>query len=137
MMRLSSLLTKAIRLDPTFPRSFATATSSTRNGNGLQNLLQKNPNDVVITLALRTPLCRAKKGGLKDTTSDELLLGLLKAVKEKSMIDPGLVEDIAIGESGLQLEIGGAIFLVVHAIPWYFQGRVILLLRVMKPEQQH
>jgi acetyl-CoA acetyltransferase len=61
-------------------------------------LLQKNPDDVVITLALRTPLCRAKKGSLKDTSSDELLLGLLKGVKERSMIDPSLVEDIAVGE---------------------------------------
>ena len=136
MLRFSSLLTKALRLGSTFPRSFATATSGTRNGNGLQTLLQKHPNDVVITLALRTPLCRAKKGGLKDTTSDELLLGLLKAVKEKSMIDPCSVEDIAIGESGLQLGIGVAIVLVVHAMLWHFQGHVIRLLHVTKHEQQ-
>lgn len=75
-------------------RSFATAASSRT---GLQALLQKNPDDVVITLAVRTPMCRAKKGGFKDTPSDELLLGLLKAVVERSKIDPKLVEDIVVG----------------------------------------
>src|SRR5882762_2078791 len=80
-------------------RSFAT-TIPTRAG-GLHLHLQKNPNDVVITLALRTPLCRANKGRLKDTSSDELLLGLLKGVKEKSNFDTNLVEDIAIGELDL------------------------------------
>lgn len=40
-------------------------------------LLAKNPDDVVITLALRTPLTKARKGGLKDTTLDELLISLL------------------------------------------------------------
>lgn len=77
-------------------RSFATAVPSR---NGLSALLQKNPDDVVITLAVRTPMCRAKKGGFKDTSSDELLLGLFKAVVERSKVDPKLVEDIVVGES--------------------------------------
>ncbi|KAF8593520.1 hypothetical protein BDV93DRAFT_502521, partial [Ceratobasidium sp. AG-I] len=61
------------------------------------NLFQKHPDDVVLTLAMRTPLCKAKKGGLKDTPSDVLLVGLLQAVKERSAIDPGLIEDIVVG----------------------------------------
>ena len=34
---------------------------------GLAALEKKNPDDVVITLAVRSPLCKAKKGGFKDT----------------------------------------------------------------------
>lgn len=40
---------------------------------GIKNILQKNPNDVVILSALRTPVTRAKKGGLRDTYDHELL----------------------------------------------------------------
>jgi hypothetical protein len=40
-------------------------TSST--GTGLVALQSQNPDDVVITLAIRSPLCKAKKGGFKDT----------------------------------------------------------------------
>lgn len=40
---------------------------------GLKNILQKNPNDVVILSALRTPVTRAKKGGLRDAYDHEML----------------------------------------------------------------
>jgi len=40
---------------------------------GIKNILQKNPNDVVILSALRTPVTRAKKGGLRDAYDHELL----------------------------------------------------------------
>jgi acetyl-CoA acyltransferase 1 len=33
---------------------------------GRAALEQKSPQDVVITLAIRSPLCKAKKGGFKD-----------------------------------------------------------------------
>ena len=33
---------------------------------GLFTLERKDPDDVVITLAIRSPLCKAKKGGFKD-----------------------------------------------------------------------
>lgn len=36
-------------------------------GTGLVTLLNQNPDDVVITLAIRSPLCKARKGGFKDT----------------------------------------------------------------------
>jgi hypothetical protein len=32
----------------------------------LDALLVKNPDDVVITMAIRSPLCKAKKGGFRD-----------------------------------------------------------------------
>lgn len=33
---------------------------------GLLALERQDPDDVVITLAIRSPLCKAKKGGFKD-----------------------------------------------------------------------
>jgi acetyl-CoA acyltransferase 1 len=47
--------------------------------------------------ALRTPICRAKKGGFKDTTAEELLAAVLKATLEKTKIDPKLINDVVIG----------------------------------------
>jgi acetyl-CoA acyltransferase 1 len=58
--------------------------------------LQKNPDDVVITLAIRTPLCKEKKGGFKDTDLDGILLKLLQEVVKRSNIEPHLVEDICV-----------------------------------------
>ena len=57
----------------------------------------QNPDDVVITLALRTPLCKGGKGGLKDTPLDGILYKLLVEVKNRSRLDPQLVEDICVG----------------------------------------
>jgi acetyl-CoA acetyltransferase len=57
----------------------------------------KNADDIVITLAIRTPLAKAGKGGFKDTQLDFLVYSLLKKVIEKSNLDPSLVEDICCG----------------------------------------
>jgi len=57
----------------------------------------KNADDIVIVYAARTPLCKAKKGGLKDTSLEYMIYALLKQVKERSGVDPSLVEDICIG----------------------------------------
>ena len=58
---------------------------------------QKHPDDVVITLAIRTPLAKAKKGGFKDTDLDFIVYSLLKKVLEQSKIDPNIVEDVCLG----------------------------------------
>lgn len=58
---------------------------------------QKTPDDVVITLAIRTPLTKGFKGGFKDTSLDYIVYSLLKKVVEKSHIDPHMVEDICLG----------------------------------------
>jgi acetyl-CoA acetyltransferase len=58
---------------------------------------QKNPDDVVITLALRTPLTKARKGGFKDTELDFIIYALLKETLAKSQIDPALIEDVCLG----------------------------------------
>jgi small subunit ribosomal protein S3e len=54
--------------------------ASTHAPRGLAAVLQKNPDDVVITFAQRTAIGRAKKGQLKDTTVDELLQALFKVI---------------------------------------------------------
>ncbi|KAJ5780296.1 hypothetical protein N7457_005456 [Penicillium paradoxum] len=66
-------------------------------GAARQKILAKNPDDVVITYLARTPLTKARKGGLKDTTVDDLLVSLLTTVREKSKLDPNLVEDVCVG----------------------------------------
>ena len=45
---------------------------------GRAQLLQKKPDDIVITFAKRTAMGRAKKGQLNDVPVDELLHGLFK-----------------------------------------------------------
>lgn len=56
-----------------------------------------SPDDVVIVSALRTPITRAKKGGLKDTPADDLLATLLKATVERTGLDPIDVGDVVVG----------------------------------------
>ena len=66
-------------------------------GQGLASLQEKRADDVVITMAIRSPLCKAKKGGLRDTKADELLLEMFKQSILHSHINPALVEDIVVG----------------------------------------
>jgi len=63
----------------------------------LDKIQQKNPDDIVITLAIRTPLTKARKGGFKDTPLDGIVYKLLKEVNQRSNLDPALVEDICLG----------------------------------------
>ncbi|KAF2429399.1 putative 3-ketoacyl-CoA thiolase [Tothia fuscella] len=67
------------------------------SSSALDVITQKNPDDVVITLAIRTPLTKGKKGGFKDTHLDGIIVKLLKEVVKRSNLDPALVEDIALG----------------------------------------
>ncbi|KAL2824893.1 Thiolase, N-terminal domain-containing protein [Aspergillus cavernicola] len=72
--------------------------SHLRPGNkGVATITQKNPDDVVITLALRSPLTKAGKGGFKDTDLDYLVYALLKELLAKSQVDPALIEDVCLG----------------------------------------
>ena len=66
-------------------------------GNGLAQASAKNPNDVVITMAIRTPLCKARKGALKDVPTEILILELLKKTISDSKFDPKLVDEITVG----------------------------------------
>ncbi|KAI1315957.1 3-ketoacyl-CoA thiolase with broad chain length specificity [Mortierella claussenii] len=57
----------------------------------------QSPDDVVIVDAVRTPLTRGKKGGFKDTVPEDLLAAVLIAIKDRTKIDPALVDDICVG----------------------------------------
>lgn len=63
----------------------------------LDKITQKNPDDIVITLAIRTPLTKGRKGGLKDTPLDGIVFKILEQVVKKSNLDPAQVEDICLG----------------------------------------
>ncbi|XP_010696158.2 3-ketoacyl-CoA thiolase 2, peroxisomal [Beta vulgaris subsp. vulgaris] len=53
--------------------------------------------DVVIVAAHRTALCKAKRGSFKDTYPDDLLAPVLKALIEKTNVNPAEVGDIVVG----------------------------------------
>lgn len=53
--------------------------------------------DVVIVAAYRTAICKSKRGGFKDTLPDDLLSTVLKALIEKTGVNPGEVGDIVVG----------------------------------------
>ncbi|BDD59771.1 3-ketoacyl-CoA thiolase, peroxisomal [Monascus purpureus] len=67
------------------------------SSSGVSTITQKNPDDIVITLAVRTPLAKAVKGGFKDTGLDYIIYALLKETLAKSNIDPALIEDVCLG----------------------------------------
>lgn len=46
--------------------------------------------DVVIVSALRTPICKAKRGWFKDTPVDDLLATVLKATVDRTGINPAV-----------------------------------------------
>ena len=62
---------------------------------------QNNVINVVFTSAdvatHRTPICKSKRGGFKDTHADDLLAPVLKAVIEKTKLNPSEVGDIVVG----------------------------------------
>ncbi|KAG6818071.1 hypothetical protein H0H87_009226 [Tephrocybe sp. NHM501043] len=60
-------------------------------------LERRSPDDVVITMAIRSPLCKAKKGGFRDARTDELMLEIYKQSIAHSGVEPSLVEDICVG----------------------------------------
>ncbi|XP_042048600.1 3-ketoacyl CoA thiolase 1, peroxisomal-like [Salvia splendens] len=53
--------------------------------------------DIVIVAAYRTAICKAKRGGFKDTLPDDLLATVLKAVIDRTNLNPSEVGDIVVG----------------------------------------
>lgn len=53
----------------------------------------------MITAAIRTPITKSRVGLFKDTPSEELIVHVLKAIREQSNIDPGVVEEICVGNT--------------------------------------
>jgi len=64
---------------------------------GKAGLLIKSDNDVVICAAVRTPLTKAKKGGLKDACPEDLLAAVFKEVIKRTGVDPKYIEDVSVG----------------------------------------
>eukprot|EP00388_Colpodella_angusta_P019971 GDKJ01049884.1.p1 GENE.GDKJ01049884.1~~GDKJ01049884.1.p1 ORF type:complete len:414 (+),score=151.56 GDKJ01049884.1:24-1265(+) len=59
--------------------------------------VSSSADDVVICGAVRTALCKAKKGSLKDTAPEELVKFALQGLVKKTGVDPKVVQDVAIG----------------------------------------
>ncbi|GJZ58243.1 3-ketoacyl-CoA thiolase 2, peroxisomal, partial [Tanacetum coccineum] len=53
--------------------------------------------DVVVVATYRTPLCKSKRGGLKDTYPDDILTPVLNAVIEKTNLNTAEVGDMVVG----------------------------------------
>jgi len=64
---------------------------------GKARILEKNPDDIVVTAALRTAFGRGGKGSFKDTAAADLMAGAFQGLIERSGINPALVEDICVG----------------------------------------
>nr|POE47070.1 3-ketoacyl-coa thiolase, peroxisomal [Quercus suber] len=71
--------------------------ASHMNASGRPGLLEKHPDDIVVTTALRTAITKGGRGGFKDTAAQDLLYGAFTNLIQRSGIDPSLVEDIAVG----------------------------------------
>lgn len=74
---------------------------------GLSAVLSKAPADTVILSALRTPICRSNRGGLKDAYPEELLSVVLRATLDAHpTLDPARIDDVAVGV--VLSELGGS-----------------------------
>eukprot|EP00923_Selenidium_pygospionis_P052273 GHVN01090420.1.p1 GENE.GHVN01090420.1~~GHVN01090420.1.p1 ORF type:complete len:413 (-),score=83.52 GHVN01090420.1:617-1855(-) len=57
----------------------------------------RSPDDVVLCCAVRTPLTRAKRGGLASTPPELMLKACFSEVLRRSKITPGAIDDVCIG----------------------------------------
>jgi acetyl-CoA acyltransferase 1 len=57
----------------------------------------KSDDDVVICGAVRTPLCKARRGMLKDSAPEHLLHYAFRGLIERTKVDPKIVQDIIVG----------------------------------------
>jgi len=73
------------------------ATPSTVQPQLTANASPKNDKDVVIVAALRTPICKAKRGSFKDTHWTDLLVAVLKGITERAGVPAKDVEDVYVG----------------------------------------
>ena len=68
-----------------------------------------------ILAAVRTPGGKAKKGKLKDVRPDDLAAGVIRALLDRTGVDPKLVEDVILGcafpegEAGVNVARGAAL----------------------------
>lgn len=81
---------------------------------GVSGITQKNPDDIVITLAVRTPLTKARRGGFKDSGLDFMVYALLKEALAKSKLDPSLIEDVCLGNVCSYSQFRNDLLLIVY-----------------------
>jgi acetyl-CoA acyltransferase 1 len=72
-------------------------TGSAQSSSAKAKILEKHPDDIVVTACLRTAFAKGGKGGFKDTMASDLMAGVLKGLIDRSKIDPNLVEDVCVG----------------------------------------
>eukprot|EP00537_Pseudo-nitzschia_pungens_P005478 CAMPEP_0172362170 /NCGR_PEP_ID=MMETSP1060-20121228/5847_1 /TAXON_ID=37318 /ORGANISM="Pseudo-nitzschia pungens, Strain cf. cingulata" /LENGTH=427 /DNA_ID=CAMNT_0013084619 /DNA_START=101 /DNA_END=1384 /DNA_ORIENTATION=+ len=75
----------------------ATATATTTTTTTGKPSPRKDPGDVVIVSALRTPLCRSRKGALAKTPPSTLLSTVLEATLERTGVGGEDIEDLVLG----------------------------------------
>uniref|UniRef100_A0A8C6TEG6 Acetyl-CoA acyltransferase 1 n=1 Tax=Neogobius melanostomus TaxID=47308 RepID=A0A8C6TEG6_9GOBI len=75
--------------------------------------VQDRPEDVVIVHGRRTAIGRAKRGRFKDTTPDELLSSVMKAVLSDVKLNPHKLGDVCVGNV-LQPGAGALVARVAH-----------------------
>lgn len=63
------------------------------------NISASSDDDVVICAAVRTPITKGKRGGLKDTAPEVLLSVVLKEVAARANVKQEIVEDVAVGNN--------------------------------------
>jgi len=61
----------------------------------------KSDDDVVICSALRTPICKARRGSFKDMAPEDLLAPLYKATVDATKVNPKAIGDIQIGNASM------------------------------------
>ena len=91
---------------------------------GLKNILQKHPNDVVFLSALRTPITRSYRGGLRNAYPEQMLAAvghffsnplsfsltdcqvLRATLAQNPNVPPSVIQDVAVGT--VLSELGGS-----------------------------
>lgn len=69
--------------------------------------MSKNPRDPVVVSAVRTPVTKARRGGLKDTRPDDLMITAIKgAMARVPGLDPAHLADVIIGTATPEGEQG-------------------------------
>ena len=52
----------------------------------------RSDRDVVVVSALRTPICKARRGAAKEVPPDDLLLAVLAATLERTGVPPSSIQ---------------------------------------------
>ncbi len=69
--------------------------------------MSNSPRDPVVVAAVRTPVCKANKGGFKDTRPDDLMMTAIKGLLAKVPdFDTAQIDDVVIGTAFPEAEQG-------------------------------